>query len=412
MIARIADTYIKSFSGLSREVWLLAVVMLINRSGMMVLPFITLYVSDELGMGLIRAGYIASAFGVGSLTGSLLGGYLSDRIGTYEVILMALIVGGLGFIILSMITTFYGLLLGIFIVVTITDAARPATMTAVATYSTEEAKTRSISLIRLAINLGISIGPAVAGLLATSVGYFWLFVGDGVTCILAGLFFWMMLSPKKQRNHPEESHSEESSEPITSVYEDGYFLLYLFLLMIGLIAFFQILSTAPLFLENELGLTKTQIGLFFTANGLLIFLFEMPIVYTLERIKNAMLWVVVGGIMIASSYYILSMLGPVWLIVSLYTIFISFGEILNFPFSNTIALSRGKGKKLGQFMGLYTMTFSISLILAPIIGTYIIEHSSYRMAWKAISIIAIISMTGLFFMKNKVNQEAITDTDN
>ena len=412
MIARIADTYIKSFSGLSREVWLLAVVMLINRSGMMVLPFITLYVSDELGMGLIRAGYIASAFGAGSLTGSLLGGYLSDRIGTYKVILMALIVGGLGFIVLSMITTFYGLLLGIFIVVTITDAARPATMTAVATYSTEEAKTRSISLIRLAINLGISIGPAVAGLLATSVGYFWLFVGDGVTCILAGLFFWMMLSPKKQRNQPKESHSEEPSEPITSVYKDGYFLLYLFLLMIGLIAFFQILSTAPLFLENELGLTKTQIGLFFTANGLLIFLFEMPIVYTLERIKNAMLWVVVGGIMIASSYYILSMLGPVWLIVSLYTIFISFGEILNFPFSNTIALSRGKGKKLGQFMGLYTMTFSLSLILAPIIGTYIIEHSSYRMAWKAISIIAIISMTGLYFMKNKVNQEAITDTDN
>ncbi len=410
MIRKIADTYIKSFSGLSREVWLLAVVMLINRSGMMVLPFITLYVSDELEMGIIRAGYIASAFGVGSLTGSLLGGYLSDRIGTYKVILMALVLGGIGFMVLSQISGFYGLLIGTFLVVTITDAARPATMTAVALYSTEEAKTRSISLIRLAINLGISIGPAVAGLLASSVGYFWLFMGDGLTCILAGVFFWIMLSPKNVKTKAATLKSAENDTPQESVYRDGYFILYLFLFMIGLISFFQILSTAPLFLENELGLTKTQIGLFFTANGLLIFLFEMPIVYTLERIKNAMLWVVVGGVMIAASYYILSILGPVWLIVTLYTLLISFGEILNFPFSNAIALSRGKGKKLGQFMGLYSMTFSLSLILAPIIGTYLIEHSSYKMAWKVLSVISMVSMIGLYFMRHKVNQEAIIDS--
>ena len=284
--------------------------------------------------------------------------------------------------------------------------SRPATMTAVSLYSTPEAKTRSISLIRLAINLGISIGPAIAGLLAARVGYFWLFFGDGITCVLAGLFFLKMLSPRSRKAEDDFLEQEDVKE---SVYSDRIFLLYLGLFLIGLICFFQILSTAPLFLENELHLSKIEIGLFFTANGLLIFLFEMPIVYVLERSRNAMLWVVIGGLMTAGSYLFLSVPGPVWLIVSVYTLLITFGEILNFPFSNAIALSRGSGKKVGQFMGLYTMTFSLSLILAPIVGTWIIDHSSYRTAWIAIGGIAIISMIGLYTLRGHINQDALVE---
>ena len=68
---------------------------------------------------------------------------------------------------------------------------------ALSAYSKPENKTRSVTLIRLAINLGFSAGPALGGLIITSLSYRGLFWVDGITCILAVFYCYLMyLNPK------------------------------------------------------------------------------------------------------------------------------------------------------------------------------------------------------------------------
>lgn len=45
---QIIRMYLKSYGGLTQPAWMLAFVILINRSGAMVLPFLSLYLKDDL----------------------------------------------------------------------------------------------------------------------------------------------------------------------------------------------------------------------------------------------------------------------------------------------------------------------------------------------------------------------------
>ena len=151
---KILQPYLNTFKGLSREVWWLSLITLINRAGTMVIPFLSLYLTKHLGFSLGKVGWIMSAFGLGSVVGSWLGGKLTDKIGYYKVMVFSLISTGFLFVGLQYLQTFETILLGIFLVMLVADMFRPAMFVALSAYSKTENKTRSVTLIRLAINLG------------------------------------------------------------------------------------------------------------------------------------------------------------------------------------------------------------------------------------------------------------------
>ncbi len=390
--------YKKSFSGLNRQVWMLSLVMLINRSGMMVIPFLTIYATQELQFSIIQAGLLTGSFGVGSLVGSWTGGWLSDRIGYYKVMVISLIFGGAGLASLAFYKDFYTLVVAIFLVSTVADMLRPAMFSSVAVYSKPENRTRAISLVRMAINLGISVGPAVGGFIAGTAGYMWLFLVDGFTCIIAGLFLLYFLEEKETK----EAAKKESGAPSFSVYKDTVFIVFLLINLLNLTAFFQILSTVPLYFERVLHMTEIQIGLFFTLNGLIIFLFEMPFVYIMERRGSSVFWVITGALMIGFGYYFLNIPGH-WLLIFLgFSLLVGFGEIFNFPFANAIALNRGEKGSMGEYMGLYTMIFAASFILAPLFGTNILDQYGFTVLWILTGSLNLLSVIGFYWIRKKI----------
>src|SRR5450755_461414 len=92
--------YKNAYSGLSRATWLLSLVMLVNRSGTMVLPFMTIYLTG-IGFSLFQAGIVVGLFGAGAVCGALIGGKLTDKIGFHRIQLITLTGGGLLFILLG-----------------------------------------------------------------------------------------------------------------------------------------------------------------------------------------------------------------------------------------------------------------------------------------------------------------------
>jgi predicted MFS family arabinose efflux permease len=171
---------------------------------------LSLYLSDQLEFSLSKVGWIMSAFGLGSFVGSWVGGKMTDRIGFYQTMFWSLFLTGLLFIGLQYVTSFWGFTIAIFIAMVIADAFRPAIMVSLKVYSKPENQTRSITLIRLAINLGFSFGPFIGGILITFLSYNGLFWVDGITCLLAVLMMRLVLKEKKVS---KEEKKEKQNSP-------------------------------------------------------------------------------------------------------------------------------------------------------------------------------------------------------
>ncbi|MFH4967569.1 MFS transporter [Gaetbulibacter sp. M240] len=393
-------SYINTFKGLSREVWFLALITLINRAGTMVIPFLSLYLTEKLEFSLEDVGWIMSAFGLGSVAGSWLGGKLTDAIGYYKVMVYSLIGTGIFFILLQFFETFAGFCLGIFVVMLVADAFRPALFVALSAYSKPENKTRSVTLIRLAINLGFSAGPAIGGLIITTVSYAGLFWIDGITCILAAWMLIVTLNPKKAKIQDDVKNVNPES-----AYKDKAFLIFLAAMVLFGIVFLQYFSTMPLYYKESHQLSELQIGMLLGSNGFLIFIFEMPLIKWLEtsRITKTGL-MLFGAVLTGLSFIILNM--TLWsgvLIVGM--LLMTFGEMIAFPFSNAFALDRAKKGNQGEYMALYSISFSIAHIFGHNVGMRLVSRLGFNNTWYIVTLLSVMCILLLIALKHYLNSK-------
>ncbi|QNJ96780.1 MDR family MFS transporter [Constantimarinum furrinae] len=377
--------YISNFSGLSQEIWLLSLVTFVNRAGAMVIPFLSLYLVNAKGFTLPQVGWIMSAFGLGSLVGTYFGGRLTDAIGFYKVITYSLFLGGLGFIGLQFLDTFYGFCLGIFFLTLVADAYRPAIFVACEVYSKPGNVTRSIALIRLAINLGFSIGPLIGGLIIAHINYTSLFWIDGISCVIASIILIGKIKPKSRKSKNIQVTLPEEKVPKVKEgvppYRNGYFMLLFIIMIASTLTFVQYFSVMPLYYETVHLLSEDRIGWLLFLNGAVIVIFEMPLVNWMERIKISKTMATFWGIVfIALSFIVLNF--TTWggiLIIGM--LLMTLGEMVGSPFSNALALEMAPKGRKGSYMGLYSMSFSMSHIIGHNSGMNLVDSYGFDFTW-------------------------------
>ncbi len=399
----VKNLYLDSFSGLSKNIWLLSVVTFINRSGSMVFLFLTVYMTTKLKFPLIEAGYVMSCAGLGSLAGAYIGGILSDKFGYYRVMFWSLFLVGCMFFVLMTIKTLIPLCIFMFVANLIGDSFRPANFVAISAYSTDDNRTRSISLIRLFINLGLTAGPAIGGIIAAYYSYEWLFVVDGITCIVAAFLFILLLEnvePKDDEVDPDELVGiTKVKHYFESPFQDPKYLTFLACIFVTGIAFMQLIYTLPVFLKQEFLYNEDQIGYLLALNCLVIVVLEMPIIYLFEKKYNNMVLAGFGALLIGLSFFVFNPLSHLPGIAIISMVIISIGEIFNFPFANDYALQKTNAKNRGQYMGLYTMAFSGATIISPTLGFYIAQNYGFNQLWYLVGILTLVSAFGFFMLR-------------
>jgi predicted MFS family arabinose efflux permease len=401
MIRRTYSLYQTSFAGLSPQTWLLSVIMFVNRSGTMVVPFMTLYLTGKgMNRTLSEAGLVMALYGLGSIVGAYYGGKFSDKFGFFKVQVWSLLGGGFLFIVLGQLNSYPLICLFTFLLSLVNESFRPANASAIAHYSNVKNRTRSYSLNRLAINLGWAFGASLGGIIA-SYNYELLFWVDGITNIGAAVLLLRFLKSDKivkQDNSETESVPENSS-----AYKDKTYLWYIVLITIFGFCFFQLFTTLPKYFRDNLFLSEKYIGFIMAINGLLIVAFEMIIVFTLEKKNKIVLFISLGTFLTALSFFSLLIEGDAKFITLFMILLITLGEVIAMPFMNTFWIRRTKLNNRGQYAALYTIAWGIGQTSGPFLCALLVDHTSFSLLFVVLGSLLSFAAIGFYKLGDQIN---------
>ncbi|MBK8702461.1 MAG: MFS transporter [Saprospiraceae bacterium] len=134
-------------------------------------------------------------------------------------------------------------------------------------------------------------------------------------------------------------------------------------------------------------------------NGLLIAVTEMPLVDTLENRFGLPVMIGVGYFMVAASFLIFNIFAGGALIPLISMVVVTLGEMLYLPFTNSLAMSRPQAANRGQYMAVYTMSFSIAHVVAPMLGLQIAGHWGYEALWYVTAGFCLVAFVGLWLLR-------------
>jgi predicted MFS family arabinose efflux permease len=395
MVQPVVNLYRSAFSGLSKQTWWLSITLLVNRSGTMVIPFLTLYLTNYHHYSIAQAGIVMGLFGAGAIAGGFLGGKLTDKFGFYPVQVATLSGGGLFFILLGQMPSYSLICICTFLLALVNESFRPANATAIAHYSAPENRTRSYSLNRLAINLGWAVGGATGGLLA-SINYHLLFWVDGATNLLAAALLWKLMSKPESR---QVSHKEIHHETNNSAYRDKFYLLFIVFVTFYAICFFQLFTNLPVFFKQQLQFSEQFIGLLMAINGLIITFFEMILIYQLEGKRSNLSYISFGVTLVSLSFLLYNLFPGGKGLAICAMIIVTMGEILSMPFMNSFWISRSSSTNRGQYAGLYTIAWATAQVLGPVVGSQVAQQLGFTSLWWMISSLCFFGACGFFSMR-------------
>jgi predicted MFS family arabinose efflux permease len=393
MLRSLLATYRAAFAGLGRPVWLLSIASLINRAGTMVMPFLLLFLIEKRGFTKIEAGRTLALYGLAAMVASYAGGRLCDRFGAVRILKASLLLTGFAFLALGQMRGRLAISGMVILLALVGEVFRAANLTALTAASAPQERSRSIALMRLAINAGMAVGPSAGGLLA-AYGYEWLFVVDGLTSILAAGLLQIAFPGGSAAIALGSAPAVDGSNapPRRSAFRDRPLLAILGLVFLLNTVTFQLASTFPLSLRDLYGFSTAWIGLALAVNTLIIILFEMVLVHSLAR-RDPLKVAAVGAVLFCGGLALLPFgrgFGYLACTIVIWTL----GEMLVFPLVTSAVAARAPEESSGTYMGLLSFAFAAAFVAAPLVGTWVYEQLGPRTLWLGCGAVGLVVGAG------------------
>lgn len=372
---------------LPRGVWIIAIASLVNRLGAMIVPFLALYLIRERAYTPEQAGTILSIYGLSAVVIGPIAGRFVDRVGSVRIMVVSLFLSGVFQFLYPFAHSDAALVVATIALGAMAEAYRPAVMTVVADLAPPEQTRQAYALVRLAINLGMSIGPAVGGFLAMW-SFRAIFFVDAATTLIGATVLALGRLQVPVRTRP----AGEPTPPIWSALSDRRFRGFLIGLFVINIVSFQGDSTLPVYLVRDLHLKESTYGFLFTVNTLMIVLLEIPLTAAITG-ASARRALVLGSLAFAVGF------GAVGLATDTPTILLTvviwtFGEMLLSPTASAFVAEIAPPEKRGAYMGMFTASFSLAFVVAPWLGMQTLAAFGGPMHWAVMFALGLVA-TGL-----------------
>jgi predicted MFS family arabinose efflux permease len=351
----------RGLGGLPREVWLICGSTLVNRLGTMALPFLVLYLTEGRRWRPEEAGAAMLVYGAGALVTGPLAGRLADRLGHLRVLLASLWTSGALLMLLPFATHRVVLYPLIFLWAALTQAFWPSAMALLASVSDPERRKAVYSLHRLAVNLGMSVGPALGGFIAHR-SYTWVFWVDGLTTLASAVILQLCL-----RSRPV---AQASGERVSlRAWRDRRLIFLLLGFIPVMMVFFQVEGAMPLWVVRDLRLGNPFFGMIFTVNTLIILALEVPLNLRMAHWPHGR-QLLAGALCYAVGFGITGWATTRGLLVGTVVVW-TFGEMILLPAASDAVAALAPPERRGEYLGLYSTAFAAALMLGPWLGVMI-----------------------------------------
>jgi MFS family permease len=369
----VANAWIPSSRDLPRSFWIVWFGTLVNRAGAFVGPFLALYLVGERGMHIERVGEIIALVGLGSLAAGPLGGALADRVGRRRALAASGLVGSAAMLALSIARrpsaiAVCALSLGLF-----GDMYRPVSASIIADVVAPAHRARAYGLYYWAANLGFSIAPAVAGLVATK-SYGALFVGDAATTLLfTGIVVGFV---RETRPAPHPDHARAG---LATPYLHRSFLAFASVTLLLSALFHQVTSTLLIDMEQH-GLPPRTCGLLLALNGVLIVFLQPFAGRRIARMQRAPA-MVVSSLLIGFGLGVLVLRDHSVGVYVISAVVWSLGEIAMASILPSVVADFAPSHLRGSYQGAYQVAWGGGCLFAPIAGSFVLAHFGSTTLW-------------------------------
>jgi len=372
-----------------RSVWLLIMGMLVNTVGNAFLwPLNTIYMHDHLGQSLSVAGLVLMGNAAAGVVGNLIGGYVFDKFGGFKSIMLGTIITIIGLICLVIwhgwphyvwFLTLIGFSGGIVF---------PSMFAMVGTAWPEGGR-KGFNAIYLSQNLGVAIGPALAGVVANK-SFDYLFVANLIMYIL---FFFIALSYK--------GISTESVMPPSSVIsesakiKDRSSLYALMILGIGYLLSWMVYTQWTTTISSYtqfLGISLNQYSLLWTTNGLLIVLGQPLIHPIIKRIGEYYKGQIFIGVAIFIVSFFVVSFAHTFKMFLIAIIILTFGEMFVFPIVPTIASKLAPKGRDGFYQGLINSFSATGKMIGPFLGGVLADQYGMKITFYVLIAILVVAL--------------------
>lgn len=373
----------RGLEGLPRSVWILSAATLLNRAGTMALPFLVLYLNKGLGLPAARAGQAFIAYGLAAMVAAPLGGWLADRVGHLRVMVLSLALSGALLAGLPLLSSWPGILALTVAWSLASEAFRPASMAILTDLAPLENRKAVFALNRLAINLGMSVGPAIGGFLAVHSfkALFWL---DGLTSLLAAGVILAFVRVQEVRH---ARGAEPGATEAPPAWKDGRFLFFILAALPVLVVFFQHEGPLPVFLVRDLGYAESFYGLLFTVNTILIVAVEVRINLGTSHWPHRWTFAL-GSVLYAIGFGALALTHSKTGVLATVVVW-TFGEMLLLPaFSDYVAHLAPPARR-GEYMGLWGLGIGVAFAFGPWLGTWMLDRTGAFTLWTTMGVLGL-----------------------
>ncbi len=375
----------KGLEGLPAPVWILSGATLLNRAGTMALPFLVLYLTKGLGLPAAQAGQAFLAYGLAAMAAAPVGGWLADRLGYLRVMVLSLAVSGALLLALPLLRSWPAVLALTVAWSFAGEAFRPASMAILTDLAPVERRKAVFALNRLAINLGMSVGPAVGGFLAVHSfrALFWL---DGLTSLLSAAVILAFVRVRETRRGHEAEGAEGEGR---RAWGDRAFLAFILAALPVLVVFFQHEGPLPVFLVRDLGHPESFYGLLFTVNTLLIVAIEVQLNLATSHWPHRRTFAL-GSVLYAVGFGALAVLHTKAGVLATVVAW-TFGEMMLLPaFSDYVAHVSPPGRR-GEYMGVWGLGIGLAFAFGPWLGTWVLDRVGAAILWTAMGGLGLLS---------------------
>ncbi len=393
--------YKETYREFSPTFWTLIGAMFIDRlGGSLLYPFFSLYITEKFGVGMTGVGYIFTLHTSAQFFGNMLSGALTDKFGRRNMLLAGIILSGISSLLMGFIPTYQTFMIFTVITGLVGNIGGPAVNAMMADILPEKQRAQGFSILRVVVNLSVSFGPAIGGVLA-GYNFFYLFVADFVISMITALIVYLKIPETKPARDVNDTEPEQSLLGTLAGYrhilKDGIFMGFLLLTLLTNLVYMQMNSSLSVFLRDIHAISAQYYGYILTLNALMVVFMQFWITRKIAGFKP-MLMMFLGNIMYAIGFGMYGFVGsyPLFLLAM---VIITIGEMVSSPILQSIVANIAPRDMRGRYMAVFNLSFGTAMAVGPLAAGIIMDNYDPNWVWYAGGIICTISALGYLVMQ-------------